>query len=198
MATPLIPTARIRFPTVEGGLTHVSHFYVRNATAVGSTWNINTRATDANDLDWVNAAQGLADALSYAYGTARTAGAVSLEQLSGGVWVPLAFTTVTLTNKVGGGLDAEQITMTFRDKTNKKVKVIILEGNQAPPQHLVDPAAGDANFDNLIKQFMSTFTVTNAPYNWLVGRNNQYLATSPFVAATVTLNRKVRRARGLA
>jgi hypothetical protein len=78
-----------------------------------------------------------------------------------------------------------------------KLKVVTLEPSQTAPQHGVSPTGGDASMDNWISAFLSSGTTTNHAYRWVVSHRDLYLNTSPFVGYTVSLNRKIRRRRGL-
>lgn len=196
MAAPKVATGRIILPVDFSG--HLSHFhaYVRNIQTGGSTYKINSRATDSNDLNWEDAAEAFYNSMTYIWAAGFTPGDLSLQQLTGGIWVPISFYTPVASNASGAGQPATQVTMTLRDKLFYKVKVVALNTNQAPPQHWVSATGGNAAMDNWAKQWLSTYTVTHAPYNWQVGVSNQYLNTSPFVAITVTLNRKQRKLWG--
>ena len=198
MSQPLVATGRLKVQITVNSLIHTLHAYVRNIQTAGSSFNINSRATDSNDLDWKDAAEGWFESLTYAAPAGITASDITLEQLVSLVWTPLATFTPTVSNESGTALPAGQITLVLRDKLFKKVKVLFLEGNQGAPQHWNSPTGGNAAMQNFTKQWLSTFTVTHAPYNWQVGRSNQFLAASPFVGYTVALNRKLRRRRGLA
>ncbi len=196
MSQPLIATGRLLWTYTYSGITHKLIAYVRNVQAVGGSWNINSRTTDANDLLWTLAAEALEQSVSYLLANSVAGGDVLLQTLAAGVWNTLATYSPVTSHAVGTTVPVAQSTMVLRDTNFKKVKVVVMEPNQAAPQHWVSPLGGDANMDNFTKQWMSTFTVSNAPYNWQVGRGNQYLSTSPFIGITVTLNKKLRRARG--
>lgn len=197
MATPLSALGRIVFPYTISGLTHVFHAYVRNPQVTGGQWKINTRATDANDLNWEDAADALEATLANNMPTGATAGTAILQTRTGSLWLPQSFHTVPTWSPGASSKPAVQVTIVLRDINFKKIKVVVLEGIEPAPEHETSPAGGTTNLQNLVKQFLSTFTVTNAPYNWMVGRGNQYINTAGFVGTTITLNRKVRRARGL-
>jgi hypothetical protein len=129
--------------------------------------------------------------------SAASYGDFLLEKWDGSLWIPLATATITPTNKTGGTAIAGQITVTFRDTTLKKLKVVIEEGNETYPQRFASPTGGDAAFDAMIAEFLSTHTQAHAPYVWAVSHRGTYLNTSPFVSASVWLNQKIGRRRGL-
>lgn len=198
MATALSATGRITLSYTITGKTHKAHFYVRGLTAVGSTWNINSRTLDANDIDWTSACDKLVEALSNWMASGQTWNDAVLEQLSGLVWLPRATHTPSFTNHgsstaaLGWGCS-----LVLRDINFKKIKVLILEGNQGTLSH--QSAYANLAGGNLaaVKEFTANKTLNPAPYDWMVGRGNQYINTTPFVGTTVSPNRKLRRARGL-
>lgn len=199
MTTALSATGRITIPITVIGFTHKLRVYCRNPTVAGATFNINSRATDSNDTDWEAAAHDLQQTVSYLYQAGTTYGDAILEHYSGGVWSVLATKTESITDH-GSGTNSigNQITMVLRDLLFHKVKVVILEGFSATLFHYSSyPSIGAGAVQNFVKEFTSNKTLTNAPYNWMVGRGNQYLNTSPFVGLTGTSNRRVRRRRGL-
>lgn len=197
MATALAATARIVTNYEVSGILHTHHAYIRGLTLVGGVWMHNSRALDNNDQVWTDSAQAIASTIGAVMVSAVVFGTSILQKLISGVWQPEDVSTPTVSPSGGALAPASQITVTLRDKLFHKVKITVMEANQLPPQHWIDPLGGAANLDTFIAQFLPTFTVSNAPYGWLVGRGNQYLADNPFVAATLTYNKKMRRRRGL-
>lgn len=195
----IVATGRISIAWTTNGQVHKTRAYVRQATAIGGTWNINSRTTDANDTPWKTAAEGLFQSLSYAMSNESTAQEAVLELRSGTIWTPTDVYApfVTFNGSGASALSSTQTTLFLKDALFNKLKVIVLEGNEAAPQHWNTWSGGDAALDNFAKQFLSNYTVTVAPYLWMVSKYNQYLASSAFVGLTVSLNRKVRRRRGL-
>jgi hypothetical protein len=199
MAAPFNATGKIVIPYTLSGQTHKIEAYVRNIQAVGGTFNINTRTADDNDLAWEDAAAGLAGSLSCALGTTTTVGAAELRKKVGETWPVIATTTVTLPNTSASGVFYGQFTMTLRDKLFYPVKVIVLEGNFTAPFTSRDYTAFGGSVTLFAKQWTPAWTQVNAPYNWQVGRSDQFLnATGTFIKGTACLNRKIRRARGVA
>lgn len=200
MSTPLSATGRIVIPYTVSNLLHQAHFYVRNPTLVGSVYQINSRATDANDTLWTDAADGLVESMSYLLPATVTAFSDAVLQIiSGTIWNPVSTFTPTATLHLSGSYHpGEQGTLVLRDVNFKKVKVVMMEGNQTIPWHWVDLASMTTEAANFAKQFTSSYTVSHAPYLWMVGRGDQYLRTSSLVGFTIALNRKIRRARGIA
>src|SRR5690348_16755116 len=96
-STYVLGMGRITLPVSIDGHTHKVRHYCRNVQAVGSTFNVNSRATDANDQDWQAVADSLAALLANFYATATTFGNMSLERWSGAVWELKQFHTPTTT-----------------------------------------------------------------------------------------------------
>jgi hypothetical protein len=197
MSTALLATGRITQPYTIGGVTHKARAYVRGLTLGGGIWRVNSRTLDENDIVWSDAANQFANNIGNLCDASTVFGAALLEQIVDGVWVTQDVFTVTVTTKTGTYKPATQVTMVLRDINFKKVKVVVMEGTEAAPQHINGPTDGGTQMDLFTHEFGSTHTNANASYVWMVGRGNQYLATSPFVGLTVTLNRKIRRRRGL-
>jgi len=200
MSTTLAALGRITIAyQVDSTFTHKLRAYVRNPQLVGSTWMINTRTTDSNDLDWAGAANGLMETLTYLMSLASLFGAALLETRSGSVWQPRATAAFSRTHHGSGTLQpASQFTLTLRDTLFRKVKVVVLDGIYPGLAKSTDPNAGIGASDSFNAQFQSTYTVGGGPYTWLVGRGNTYLAVNPVVSWVAATNRKIRRARGLA
>lgn len=199
MSQPLLATGRIILPYTHVGFTHHLHAYVRNPQLVGAVWQINSRATDANDTPWTNAATALALSFSYLLQLTDVFGTVLFQTLVSAVWITQATTTVANVNGSGTGQAAAEGTLMLRDKLFKKVKVVVMEPNVVPPlkANTYNPAGVDPG-NLFIRQWTPDFTIAVAPWNWQVGRGNQFLAQAPFVSEVFTLNRKMRRARGFA
>ena len=199
MSVTIVASGRIVASYAVDGLNHKAHAYVRNAQLVGSSWMINSRATDSNDKLWSNAAQGFMDALSVILKTANTTwGDASLETYAGGIYTVRATATITPVGANDQLVLASQSTLVLRDTSFNKVKVEVMEAGTPTPFHTTSKTGGNATVDLFVSYFTADHGNTNDPYNWMVGRGNQYLNTSPFVGWTTTYNRKLRRARGLA
>lgn len=198
--TDLSAVGRIVIPYTVSGLTHTLHAYVRNPQLVGGNWLINSRATDANDTDWTDAAEALEYCISYVMDDAAVFGTQVLETLEDNAWIPRASNTYPNANGSGTAIEGSQATFVFRDVTFRKVKIVVMEGITSIPAHATTINTAYTNpWDLMLREFTPAHTISTSPYTWLVGRANQYLnAGSPFVSWTTTYNRKVRRARGLA
>ena len=198
MSQPLLAEGRMILPYTVDGLPHKMFAYLRNPQPVGGTYNVNSRTLDANDQPWKNCAEAWFQSVSYLFsGTLTASGDILLQRFIDNVWQPTETYTPVTSNAAGSYKPGTQVTVVLRDSAFKQIKIVMLETSEISPQHFIQIAGGDAAFDNMIKQFTSTATISPAPYIFMVSRGNRYINTTPFIGATVTLNRKVRRARGL-
>lgn len=190
-------TYRIHLTWTMDTQPHSLNAFVKISNASATPPTIKDRSNA--DVDWDDAAQGLADSLAYSMDQNTSAMQATLQHLVNGAWQPVDAASLTITPSSFEGNKGGQVTVTLRDTTFDKVKVVFLEPFWDIPSHYTDPLAGSANVDNTLKQFTPAHTVNNAPFLWMVSRSQDYLhATAAFVAATGALNRKVRRARNLA
>lgn len=199
MATTLGAVGRIVIPYTFSGISHALRVYVRNPQVVGGTYNINSRTLDENDEDWTLCADDLATAFSYVAGTDWVFGQARLELRDGLLWSIGALHTLSMTNHaVSSAPYATQFTLVLRDILFRKVKVVALETVPLWLNHDVSWAGMvNANEKAFAREFLSNHVLTHAPYIWMVGRGNQYLNLTGFVGATASVNRRIRRRRGL-
>lgn len=197
MTVPLTATGRITWNYTVNGQAHKARVFTKAPSLVGGAYYLDSRTTPAS-LIWEDCADKLTDAMTEIMGTGYTAGQAVLEHRVGSLWSTLAVHSIPTVTRSANAQPATETTLVLRDTAFHLVKVILLEGLETPPQHSVDPAGGDATMDLLIGAFLPTAPNAEDPYNWQVGRSNLFLNTTPFVAFTVTLNRKIRRRRGLA
>lgn len=197
MSQPLVSTARIDLSYSVSSLLHHLRCYIKNLTVSGASWDIDANPAVGGVLDWALAAQGLWDTLRPLMPTSATVNQASLQSRSGLIWTPLASYSPTGAVSANAYSPAQQATLTLRDTSNFKVRVIVLEQTFPIPAHF--PSYGALTGDTLTfaKQFTVQRTVTNAPWEWLVSRGERFLSDFSFVALTTDLNDDVRRARGL-
>lgn len=196
MPTTLVALGRIVVPYQIGGVNHRMVAYVRNPQTGGASYKVNTRATDANDLDWEDASDGLTNIIANVLPTVAVFGTSALQLRSGSIWNTVANHTVTDTPSSGSYIPGSQLVLSLRDMSFRRVKVVLEDVPQAAPQRSISPTGGDADVDILIAAYLSTHGNPNDPYVWQVGRGNTYLNTSPFISYSVDINRKVKRAHG--
>lgn len=197
MATPLSATARIVLPVVSGGKTHTYRAYVRNLQLVAGVWTVNSRAVDANDMSFPAAAQGMWDALSYVFATGTANPVARLEELDGVTWVIRDTFATAGAHQSGSVVLASAAILSLRDQTFLPVKVEVLDTVLTGLQNYESPPSGTSAEAMIVKQYTADFTVTAAPFQWQVGRSNQFLADSPFVSFVVAPNRHLRLIHGL-
>lgn len=198
MAYPRIATGKIVLPYTVNGLLHRIHAFVRNPQLVGSTWQINSRATDSNDTDWADAAQGYWLSVSYEIDDAIAAPTAEFWTKVGAIWILQDTVVCTGGNGAGGTIEAGELTATFRCVNGKFLQVNVLEGNTVVPQTSRSLAAVGGVLQSGLKQWTADHTVTDSPYGWAVNQDTSYLATASFVKLTSTYNRHLRKRRGLA
>jgi hypothetical protein len=199
MAQPLIATFRMVITPLVHSFSHKIRVYVDSTDIVAPFQLINR---DSTTVSFQLAVQGFWDAIRRGYLAATTGAATTavLEQRIGTAWIPVEFATLT-----GNGQSTEtgteygqQTTITLRDATFKKVKVVMLETPE-PFNNRGTSVANTNSAGGVAQEFTAAHTVTNPPFDYVVGRSAQYLAnTGTFVAWVSSSNRKVRRARGIA
>lgn len=198
MSGPSLGIGRITIPYTVSGLTHELRMYVTNPTLSGSDWVIDVRPSVGGTVDWADAAESLANAMSHVLATGTTPGTALLEEWSVTGWLARATAAVTFPNLTGGANLATQVTLTLRDTNFTRPKIVLMECNNPGPLKFTNPTAGGANFDAYFAEFLNVGVTTNRPWFVMVNQHEFFLQESPFVSATVTYNRKLRRARGLA
>lgn len=198
MTNPMAATGRIRVHYTISGLTHTVSVFCRNVQNQSGSYFINSRTLDENDVPWIYAADRLVNSLQAIMPAGVTYSVAELQEYDGLIWTTTDTHALTPAEAFGTSVPAGQLTLTFRDKTNYHVKLVVMETQEAPGAKVISPTGGDSDLDALVAAWTSTVGNANDPFAWAVGRSNQYLAASPFISATVSLNRKLRRARGMA
>lgn len=198
MSGPTTGIGRITVPYTISGLTHVLRMYVMNPTQVGAVWNIDLHPSIGGATDWETAAQGLADHMSSALATGTTPGTAVLDELSGTGWLPRATVAVTFPNLSGNSKPASQITLTLRDSFFTRPKIVLMEANQEAPAKFTSPTGGAGGLDAFIDGFLGSSATAGRPWAFMVNQHEHFLLDASFVSVTLTYNRKLRRARGLA
>lgn len=198
MAATFAATHFIDIPYTVATITHHYRAFVRNAQLVGGSWYHNSRTLDENDLLVSDSMDRIAALMSKIYDSATVWGTAQLFEKTGLTWVPVYAHAITETGEAASHVNTVQVTATFRDRLFYHVKVVFMEPNIYAPDKTLLPTGFSTEMDNCMPYFAATVSDPNDPYNWLVGRSNQFLATSPFISMVATINRKIRRARGLA
>ncbi len=193
-----VATGRIVIPYTVDGLEHKIQAWVRNPQLVGSDWMINSRSLDENDTHWEDAAETWAFVISYLMDAGSTPGTALLQTRVGGVFTTVSTDTVAFANVTGSRFVAQQTTVTLRDKLFNRFKVQLMEATKLPGRKLTTYSGGDAQEDAFLLEYSVGNATGVSPYKWQVSGWNQFMAADPLVAYVTTLNRKLRRARGVA
>jgi len=189
---------RVTIPYTIAGVPHITRLYVKQPTATGGTYNIFGRFSVTADIPWKDAADGMAEAISNVIPAAISPDTVLLEQFDGLIWVLRETHTTTFPNIGGTSQVAGQITVSLRDAAGLQAKLVILEGNQVYPTKFTSPTGGAGGMDALILEFTSGATLSPSPWVTVVSHREQFLQSAPFISAVITMNRAIRRRRGLA
>jgi hypothetical protein len=88
--------------------------------------------------------------------------------------------------------------LTLRDSNFTRPKQVLMEGNQVAPAKFTSPTGGAGGLDAYIAEFLNTGSTANRPWFVMTNQHGFFLQESPFISVTLTFNRKLRRARGLA
>jgi len=198
MSGPLLGIGRITIPYTVSGQTHVLRMYVNNPTLAGSTWEIDVRPSVGGTIDWADAAESLANAMSSMLATGVTPGSALLEEYSSTGWLPRDTATVTFPNLTGSSALASQFTLSLRDSNFTRPKIVLMEVNNPGPLKFTAPDAGGANVDAFVAEFLNTGVTTNRPWFVMANMHGHFLQEEPFISATITYNHRMRKVRGLA
>ena len=199
MAQPFIATNRIHWQYIIGGLTHDAHLFCKGVGGALGSRTLTYR--DASVVPVQTAVNVLAAAWSQLMPTGYSFGDFRLENKVGVAWVLLETFTPTFTDaSSGSSAVASQATLVLRDTHPYPIKVVVLEGNVNPPSHFVsEPAITPSQLRNFVDLFTHFGVNPNRPFEWVVSRDENYISPSgDLVGVTMTLNRRVRRDRGLA
>lgn len=199
MTTPISADWRIQFPYQVNSLTHViTHYCDVVASGDVTGFNVVDRlgsntigVSEAIDNWWVNA-----DNIMQA--SATTIGAAILQQRVGLAWFPNAvYTPVTTLTETDPVILTSYTMLTMRDTLFHRIRGLMMETTGDVPSYTQSPTGFGANYDAYIAGFVTPTVVANmTPWLWVMGRSGLYIGS--FVSATIALNRKLRRERGLA
>lgn len=197
MSEPTTGIGRITIPYTVSGMDHDCRMYVANPTLSGAVWRIDANPSVGGTVDWADAAQSFSASISYILATGTTVGAALLEEYSATGWLPRDTATVTMPNLTGSAKLASQCTLTLRVSDFSRPKIVVMEINDQPPLSIDSPTGGGAVMDSFIAEFLSTGALAARPYHVMTNMHEFFLLEDPFVSASLTYNKKLRRARGL-
>lgn len=189
---------RIKIPYVPSSVDHVFQMFVGEITGSGPGFSIPKRPEVGGTGDWRDAAQDLADTLSYVLPTGTVFGSAVLEQFDGLAYLPIGSVTVTAANLNGGAFGATGATASFHDQAFHVMKPIVFDVNIAAPFRFLTPTGGNGNFDNYLKEFTEDFTLTDAPYLYMQSSWGEFIREGGFIACTNDLNDLQRKRWGFA
>jgi hypothetical protein len=195
MATPLTATYRLHIPYISQGRAHVQHQYVRIATL---TPTITLRARDGvTETLWTDVVDGIVPGIAETLPAGSSFGAVTLENLAGVVWNPIASYTAAAPVVAGTAFPATQLTVVMRTTTFKKIRLQVMDLKYAAPGHWIDRTLAPGGVVGYLSRYDGLVASGTDAWFYAVGRDNSYLQTSPFAGITIDLNDKLRRAAGL-
>jgi len=195
MAQAKVATWRITGSYNVSGLLHKARMFVKSDGSISSGVN-QIQDRTGTSLDWSLAAHQWSKTWTRILNNATTLPDLVLEQKVGLIWVPVQFTSPSNELQADATLPTTQVTLTLRATNNDKLKVVVLDTTQAAPQHFAGRPSASSNIQVFTDHFLSGGNAAD-PYMVMVSESNHYLNTAPFVGLTITLNRRVRRARGL-
>lgn len=198
MPTPITGQGRISIPYTVTGLVHTAQYYVAAPTLAAGVYSIPLRPSVGGAATFAVCADALAANMSITLEIGTTAGDAVLSIFDGTLWNPVASEVVGLTQLVGTATLASQLTVTLRDEQFHHIKPTVMECNQPTPNHFESATGGSPSLDGFIQEFTQNFTFPTPPFYFVQSIWGQYIRVSPFVATTITYNRKLRKARGLA
>lgn len=193
--TPIQTTHVLSFGYTIQGLTHHQHCYV-DAQASGDPTGFELLGRGSSPEPMTDAIDEWEDIVGPMLGTGTAAAGVTLYHIVSGALIPIysgAIPTIT----PGGGLQITgQQTMFFRDGLNLPFKFTIFETNYLAPFHNTSPLSGDIGA--VAAAFIADMlNGANGHLGaWMHSRSDS--TDLRYIAMTVSLNRRLRRDRGLA
>lgn len=174
------------------GLTHKMRFpcILNNVSAYDG--KLLTRAPFAGNVTTGAAAQQAWENLVALYQNNVSPPSWLLEQDIGGIFIPIDNgSLVNDGSATVNGVEAGEITYTFKDSNNHRLKLIALETIAVPPQHSVDFVSAVA-LNALVRDMFSPGSSAGVGC-WVYSRTAAPIARC--VGITVALNKRVRRSR---
>ena len=196
MSTPVTASWRFEFPIVVDGFIHRNHCYVKaQPSTLHPPYDLVMNHSGVN-ITMQAAVDSYLTLWKASYSVASTTfGAVLLQQLSGGAWLPVA--TITPTVAPTGAVPyvpASQMTVTARDSAFHKIKVVQLETVDGAGTKYLPPSTGGSATVFAWYTDSSGSAPTDGS-QWIVGRSNLYVTSC--VSLVTDLNDKIRRRRGI-
>ena len=199
-ATPITPSHRLEFDYTVDHSLHKLHMYLETVASgdvtgfdtVARSGHLGVGLHTAIDRVWTKLAPLF-------QGASTTFGQVLLASHVGSEWIPLmVYTTAIGASSVVSYAPAVENVFVARDSSYERLNFTLLETVGAAPYHassygvLAGPFAGIAD---MLGNAAGTATDAD-PYSWQKSRGGRYLAS--WQSVTASLNRRLRRKRGLA
>lgn len=193
--TPITTSGRLSIAYVVNGLTHKARLWV-DIVAVGPSFEVvNHRVGGAGNKTGLVVAQMYWDLIKTSWPSTVTAPTFVLDQYSGGAFIPVDGAALIGAGTGIGAIDpCNEVTFTFKDTANKKMKISLFETIYESPDKNFYPTgvvALAAIFNDFISP-LSTISMND------FARSKGDLRIFRAIAETVSLNRRIRRARHLA
>lgn len=194
--TPITATHRMTIFYTVALFPHRIHLYVDAYSSVllTSGWGITT--FDLDTLDAGDAASGFGTLLSEYIEADDHVDSWLLEEYSSGAYIFKASGTLGTagTHSATGQRSGAQLTIFFRDTANKPLKIVVGEPTLAVFSRYASGAGVPSDID-AISDSMLLAGGGNLG-NWVRSRGDRQ--RDRFISVVGTLNRKLRRARGIA
>lgn len=190
--TPITPNGQIDILYTESGFLHRAQMRVDIVSPGGSApFDLVTSAGPA--ILWTAWVDIVVAKFKAIFSTSTTFTQAVLQHYTGGVYVQLDTYSLGIPGTSGSAAKlATQVTYTFKDTTNKTVKIALFEATYNAPNHI---AYGF--LDGASKAIVdSTLGLTAADIgNAFRGRGDN--AMNRFVFQTISINKKLQRKRNL-
>jgi hypothetical protein len=197
LSTPLTATHRFSFTYAVDGLQHVAIAYCKRQDPLIGGMGVANR--DGSSLTSIgDAAQGYWDLMKQQMLGSVPVPTVLFEERSGLLWFPLAGVAVTGAAGAGANFHASQYTLVVRDTSFKKLRITWMEGALGYVGHSPSGLGLGAGADNIANGYNGVGFGAHDPYVWQKSRGDRYiLAAGAIAGATLDLNDKLKRRRGL-
>ncbi|SRR6266496_2331657 len=197
MSQPLIATHRVTVTYVVHGLAHKFSAYA-SASLVLGVWSLADR-DGIVALNWTACAQALWDAIRAILDNTTPAASAILEERSGLLWTLTdTFALSGIGQQTPAYSPACQLSIILRDTAFLKIRALILEASEPYVGHSADGTGINSGITNTVAFWTGANTGAQNPYRWQKSRGNRFIKATGMVAgATLDLNDKLKRARGL-
>lgn len=189
---PIVANGQIDIVYVVGLTEHVAQWRcVIDNPAGGGPYNVNVLG--GGSIPWTDAVDQAVALLVDLFHTSTAISEARLQHYDDGIYITLDNYSVGESGtQSAASQPTSQQTYTFKDTTNKLVKVVLLGGVEVPPyrdNYAQLNAAQQALVDDLLDGTAGKLGA------WFTGRSENQLRR--FIAVTVSINKKLQRKLGL-